>query len=117
AWLAEYHDGLWKQLRGYPDIARHLLEHPSTPAGAAIRQCTVEVLRRDGFDERTALLATSTFHTHLLGRLAVHALPVHEQRSDEPSWSAHGLTADEYATFGLETVLIGLRARAPKKRA
>ena len=73
-WLGAYHDALWKQLRRYPGVAHYLLEHPSTPAGAAVRRVTVEVFIEAGFDDRTALLATSTFHTLLLGRLAVHAL-------------------------------------------
>src|SRR3954447_23712428 len=96
-WLGAYHDSLWKQLRGYPGVAHYLLEHPSAPAGAAVRRVTVEVFLKAGFDHRTALLATSTFHTLLLGRLAVHALGRDGQREDEPSWRAHHLTADDYS--------------------
>lgn len=114
AWLTAYHDALWKQLRGYPGVARHLLEHPSTPAGAAIRRRTVDVLLAGGFDDRTALLAASTFHTHLLGRLAIQALPTVAHRDDEPEWRAHGLTADDYAAHGLATLIAGLRAEPPR---
>lgn len=45
-WLIEYHDALWKRLHGYPGLARHLLEHPSTPAGAAIRHRDRRTARR-----------------------------------------------------------------------
>ena len=110
AWLTEYHDALWKQLRSYPGVARFLLDHPSTPAGAAVRRETVDVLRAAGFSGRDALLASSTFHTHLLGRLAIEVLPAGEQRADEPDWRAHGLDADAYVRHGLETVIAGLRA-------
>jgi AcrR family transcriptional regulator len=110
-WLAAYHDALWKQLHGFPGVARHLLEHPSTPAGAAIRRLTVDVLVAGGFDDRTALLAASTFHTHLLGRLAIQALPPEEHREDEPAWRAHGLTAEDYAAHGVATLIAGLRAQ------
>lgn len=109
AWLSAYHDGLWKHLHSHPGVARHLLELPSTPAGAAIRRTTVDVLVAGGFDERTALLAASTFHTHLLGRLAVTATAADELRDDEPTWRAHGLTAEDYAAHGLATVIAGLR--------
>jgi len=90
-------------------VARHLLDQPSIPAGAAIRRRTVEVLVASGFSERDALLASSTFHTHLLGRLAIEAGSTRNARADEPDWRAHGLTADDYVRHGLETILAGLR--------
>jgi len=115
-WLIAYHDGLWAQLRGRRSVARHLLEHPSVPAGAAIRRRTVEVLVRDGFDGPTALLAASTFHTHLLGRLAVAALPPGAARADEPAWRNGGLTGEDFARFGVLTIVSGLRAlRTPPR--
>ena len=109
-WLLEYHDALWKQLRGYRGLARHLLEHPSTPAGAAIRRATVELLVDRGFTERDALLAASTFHTHLLGRLAVEASADQTSGDEEPSWRSHGLSAGDYAAHGVQTIIEGLRA-------
>ncbi|HUF99223.1 MAG TPA: TetR/AcrR family transcriptional regulator [Ilumatobacter sp.] len=116
-WLATYHDALWKQLRGFAGVARHLLDQPSNPAGAAIRRQTVGVLLASGFGERDALLAASTFHTHLLGRLAIEADSTRDTRADEPDWRAHGLTADDYVRHGLETILAGLRiAGAPTNR-
>ena len=109
-WLRTYHDALWKQLHGFPGVARQLLDQPSIPAGAAIRRRTVEVLVDAGFGERDALLASSTFHTHLLGRLAIEADSTHSARPDEPDWAAHGLTAGDYVKHGLETIVAGLRA-------
>jgi AcrR family transcriptional regulator len=109
-WLIEYHDALWKQLHGYPGLARHLLEHPSTPAGAAIRRATVELLVDRDFTERDALLVTSTFHTHLLGRLAVEASADRTSGDEEPSWRSHGLSAGDYAAHGVQTIIEGLRA-------
>ena len=116
-WLTEYHDALWKHLHQYPGVARQLLEHPSTPAGAAIRRATVEMLIARGFDERSALLASSTFHTYLLGRLAIEALPAEINRNHEPSWRALGLSAEDYSRHGLETIIGGLRARHPEPGA
>lgn len=112
AWLISYHDGLWKQMRRYSGVARFLLEHPSTPAGAAIRRRTIDVLVANGFDRRDALLAASTFHTHLLGRLAIQALSANEDgRPDEPDWRSHGLSADDYVRHGLAIVIAGLRSQ------
>ena len=110
-WLTEYHDALWKRLHGYPGLARHLLEHPDTPAGAAIRRATVGVLTAQGFTERDALLASSTFHTHLLGRLAITAIPAATAGTGEPSWRSHGLSAADYSAHGVRTVIEGLRAQ------
>jgi len=110
AWLAEYHDGLWARLHAYRGVARHLLEHPSTPAGAAIRRTTVEMLVGSGFAEREALLAAATFHTYLLGRLAVDAFPEEIARAHEPSWRSHDLHAADYTAHGLHVVIAGLRA-------
>lgn len=112
-WLAGYHDALGRHVPAYPGVAQYLLDHPSTPAGAAIRRRTVEVLEAGGFDRRTALLAASTFHTHLLGRLAVGVLPPAEQRDDEPVWQDVGLTAEDYAAFGLQVLLAGIGAQRP----
>jgi AcrR family transcriptional regulator len=109
-WLADYHDALGKRIAAFPGVAQHLLENPSIPAGASIRRRTVEVLLGGGFDRRTALLASSTFHTYLLGRLAVRVLTTKEQRLDEPAWHDLGLTGQEYADFGLRTLLAGLEA-------
>ena len=110
AWMAAYHDALWDHVHRYPDVGRFLLEHPSTPAGAEIRRRTVSVLIRDGFTERDALLASSTFHTHLLGRLAISTRFAQRQRDDEPPWGAHGLSVDDYRRHGLDTIVAGLRA-------
>jgi hypothetical protein len=115
-WLLRYHDELWARLRAHPGVARHLLEHPSVASGASLRRHTVEMLVGAGFDERTALLGASTFHTHLLGRLAIEALGPHTDRDDEPSWREHGLTGDDYVRFGLTTVLTGLRAQLVTSR-
>jgi hypothetical protein len=109
-WLLEYHDALWKRLHGYRGLARHLLEHPDTPAGAAVRRTTVDVLVDRGFTERDALLASSTFHTHLLGRLAVEAIPATANGVGEPSWRSHGLSAADYTAHGVQTIVAGLRA-------
>lgn len=108
-WLVEYHDGLWQRLHGHRGLARRLLEHPSTPAGAAIRRTTVELLVARGFSERDALLAAATFHTYLLGRLAVDAFPEEIAREHEPTWRAHGLQAADYTAHGLQVVIAGLR--------
>jgi AcrR family transcriptional regulator len=113
AWLTSYHDALWRRLRGYTGVALYLLEHPSTPAGAAIRRRTVDILVAAGFSDRDALLASSTFHTHLLGRLAIEALSTDDIRADEPAWRSHGLSADDYVRHGLATIIAGLRVSAP----
>lgn len=109
-WLVEFHDELWKRLHGYPGMARHLLDHPDTPAGAAIRRATVDLLVDRGFGDRDALLASSTFHTHLLGRLAIEAIPATTGGDGEPSWRSHGLSAADYTAHGVRTVIEGLRA-------
>jgi TetR/AcrR family tetracycline transcriptional repressor len=114
-WLTAYHDALWKQLHGLGGVARYLLDRPSIPAGAAIRRRTVDVLVASGFSERDALLASSTFHTHLLGRLAIEAGSTRNARADEPDWRAHGLTADDYVHHGLETILAGLRVVSTRR--
>ncbi|MDO8361663.1 MAG: helix-turn-helix domain-containing protein [Actinomycetota bacterium] len=109
-WLIAYHDGLWNRLQAHRGMARHLLEHPSTPAGAAIRNTTVDMLVASGFTERDALLAAATFHTYLLGRLAVDAFPDEIARPHEPSWRSHGLGAADYTAHGLKVVIAGLHA-------
>lgn len=117
-WLTAYHDALWKQLHAFAGLARHLLDDPSIPAGAAIRRRTVDVLIASGFSERDAMLASSTFHTHLLGRLAIEAGSTRNARADEPDWGVSGLTADDYVRHGLRTILAGLgvvSARAIKR--
>ena len=108
-WLGEYHDALWKRLRGYPGVARYLLEHPSHPGRCGDSPRHRDVFVEGGFNDRDALLATSTFHTHLLGRLAVEALPQRDGGDDEPSWRSQGLTASDYTTHGLRTIIEGLR--------
>jgi len=109
-WLIDYHDGLWHRLHAYRGLARHLLQHPSTPAGAAIRRTTVDMLTARGFAARDALLVAATFHTFLLGRLAVDALPDEVARPHEPSWRSQGLQASDYTAHGLQVVIGGLRA-------
>lgn len=109
-WLMAYHDGLWNRLHSYRGLARHLLQHPSTPAGAAIRRTTVQMLTSRGFAEREALLVAATFHTYLLGRLAVDAYPDEVARPHEPSWRSHGLQAGDYTAHGLRVIIGGLRA-------
>jgi hypothetical protein len=91
-------------------VARHLLEHPDTPAGAAIRRATVDLLVDRGFGLRDALLASSTFHTHLLGRLAIEAMPATTSGDGEPPWRSNGLSAADYTAHGVRTVIEGLRA-------
>lgn len=108
-WLTEYHANLWKELHRHRGLARFLLLHPTTPAGVEIRRTTVEMLVASGFGERDALLATSTFHTHLLGRLAVDALSTGSDRPPDMPWRSHGLTAFDYTAHGLATILAGLR--------
>jgi AcrR family transcriptional regulator len=114
-WLATYHKRLRRHLALYPGVAAHLLAQPSTPAAAAIRRQTVDVLVGAGFDERNALLAAATFHTHLFGRLAVESQLRGGSRPDEPDWRAHGLTGKDYVEFGLETLIAGLRAQLSRK--
>lgn len=108
-WLRRYHAALWDQLRHHPGVGELLLVNPTTAAGAAIRRATVDMFLRNGFSEREALLATSTFHTHLLGRLAIDARTDHAQ-SAEPHWSSQGLHRRDYVDHGLDTVLAGLAA-------
>ena len=110
AWMTAYHDALWSHVNMFHGVARFLLEHPSTPAGADIRRRTVDLLVRSGFTEREALLASSTFHTHLLGRLALSTQVGHDRRGHEPRWNAHGLGAADYERHGLETIVAGLRS-------
>lgn len=110
-WLTSYHNALWKQLNGYGGIARYLLEHPYIAAGAAIRRRTVDILVAAGFSGRDALLASSTFHTHLLGRLAIEAVSTSDGRAGEPDWRAYGLSADDYVRHGLSTIINGLRVQ------
>ena len=70
----------------------------------------ISLLVRSGFTEREALLASSTFHTHLLGRLALSTQVGHDRRGHEPRWNAHGLGAADYERHGLETIVAGLRS-------
>lgn len=114
-WFAAFQESLEKHLPVHRGVARYLLEHPSTPAGAAVRSRTVEVLVGQGFDEPTALLAASTFHTHLLGRLAVTVV-AGEQRADEPAWRQFGLSASDYAQFGLDVLIAGIQAQATSQQ-
>jgi AcrR family transcriptional regulator len=107
-WLRRYHDSLWAELRAHRGVASHLLDHTAMPSGAAIRRQTVDMFLAHGFDHRDALLASSTFHTHLLGRLVVDSQPERTIASGDPSWSDDGLTAKDYARHGLETIIAGL---------
>ena len=109
-WLIEYHDGLWKRLHGYPGLARHLLEHPAHPPARPSGAPPSTLLVDRGFTERDALLASSTFHTHLLGRLAVEAITGERPAAtSEPSWRSHGLSAADYTAHGVQTIIEGLR--------
>lgn len=108
-WLRRYHAALWDQLRRHPGVGELLLVNPTTTAGAAIRRATVDMFLRNGFSEREALLATSTFHTHLLGRLSIDVRPDRTQAA-EPYWSSQGLHRRDYVDHGLDTVLAGLAA-------
>jgi AcrR family transcriptional regulator len=107
-WLRRYHRALWIELRRHRGVAAHLLGRTSTPAGAAIRRQTVEMFATAGFAHRDALLAASTFHTHLLGRMVVDADPERTIGVGDPAWSEDGLTAEAYAEHGLATVIAGL---------
>lgn len=105
----------------YPGLGPFLLanEVPS-PNSGRLMASAIAMLRESGFSERDALVAFTTVHNWLLGRLHVEAALSHSQlqRLDRRRGAAkvpavRGVTAisrREYFDYGLEVVINGLRA-------
>jgi AcrR family transcriptional regulator len=116
---------VWELLSSCPGLSRIVLERPPIKASRRIAQHLFSLLRAAGFDERTTMLGLITFQTYLAGVLAVQAAT---QRQVRPGAKRRRPLAPddrrllerfaqipprEFMTFGLESVITGIRTHQP----
>jgi AcrR family transcriptional regulator len=128
--MRAYALAIWKLLSTYPGLSQAILARTPVVATQRLSSYGLSVLRIAGFDQRTALLCLSTFHTYLLGVLTVQA-SMHRRRSRKSkskrprirSPEQHQLaeqlaqlSAHEWMDSGLETMLTGIRRQLEDKK-
>jgi hypothetical protein len=115
AQLRSYLRGLLDAQREYPGLAAFALDRPLSPAGRAAVAQRIAMLRRAGFDERTAVLVSATFHTYSFGVIGLESR-FRGRRRSRGSAVAADVDARELNDFGLEALIDGFRARLRKSR-
>ena len=97
---------LWESLAQYPGLGAYLIERPNinvTPQGVALG---VRFFEEAGFPPEQARLAWSFALTYIHGRISVDAHLAHRPEATR----IEGLRARDYVRFGVEGVILGLRA-------
>jgi AcrR family transcriptional regulator len=117
--LAELARGMRARLNAFPGVGAYLLgSDVVTPGADRLYTRAIQMLVEAGFDPRDATLAFTALHNLLLGRLIVEtALRGPKRQRLEQEWQGRQtpphvvLPADDFFEYGLEALLIGLRAR------
>jgi TetR/AcrR family transcriptional regulator, tetracycline repressor protein len=97
---------IWEGLAQYPGLGAYLIELPNinvTPQGLALG---IRFFEDAGFPPVQARLAWSFALTYIHGRISVDAHLGHKPEAPR----LEGLRAHDYVTFGVEGVILGLRA-------
>ncbi|WP_230304397.1 MULTISPECIES: TetR/AcrR family transcriptional regulator [unclassified Rhodococcus (in: high G+C Gram-positive bacteria)] len=109
-------DGIDSQLRRNPGIAGLLLQR-MLHADRRLLDAFMSILLSAGLREPQVLLSYAMIHTYLFGRYQVATADVPHDTADLPPALAQvtphlaGLHGADYYTFGIETLIDGLRAR------
>ena len=110
-------DRIDAELRGHPGLGDVLLEG-LLGAQRGLLDAIMELLLEAGFGERDVLMAYATVHTYLYGRHKVtmmtpEPVPGVEQPPSIARTSAYldSLSGRDYYSFGVETIIEGLRAQ------
>ncbi len=107
----------WETMSRYPGVAAFLLDRPLAPGAWASMHRQTQLMMDAGFDEHEAFLAYATYHTYLVGRLALEARIRGKRRlvttddSTSSARAANRIPAREFVTYGIETVLEGIEVR------
>ncbi|WP_307854570.1 TetR/AcrR family transcriptional regulator [Rhodococcus sp. B50] len=109
-------DGIDSQLRRNPGIAGFLLQR-MLHSDRRLVDAFMAILLSAGLREPQVLLSYAMIHTYLFGRYQVALAEVPRDTTDLPPALAQvmphltGLRGADYYTFGIETLIDGLRAR------
>ena len=105
--LRRYLISIWEAVAPYPGLAAYMVNLPTMGASPASHASGTSLLEDAGFSPREAQLGWSFALTFIHGRLSIDA------RIDRDAARAAGLAeirAREHALFGIEAVILGLRA-------
>jgi TetR/AcrR family transcriptional regulator, tetracycline repressor protein len=121
--LREVVAGIDAKLREHPGIAEILLQRMLS-TDRRLMNGVIEILLSAGFVGSEVFLAYAMIHTYLFGRYQVvlHADEVYEEEHDDLEDTLARLTPHlatlrgrDFFTFGLDTIIAGLRARLDAK--
>lgn len=115
----------WELLSSCPGLSRIVLERPPIKASRRLNRHMIAVLRSAGFDERTTMLGLLSFQTYLAGVLAIQAAMQRKPRAVAARRRQLApedrrllelfveIQPREFMTFGLDSVLAGIRTLQP----
>lgn len=121
--LREVVAGIDAKLREHPGIAEILLQRMLS-TDRRLMNGIIEILLSAGFEGSEVFLSYAMIHTYLFGRYQVvlHADEVYEEDQDDLEDTLARLTPHlaklrgrDFFTFGLDTIIAGLRARLDAK--
>src|SRR5262249_20760943 len=98
--------GLWENSTRYPGLGAYLINQPDLGVSRARLEAGVRFFEDLGLPPKQARLAWSFTMTYIHGRISVDAHLAH--RPEAPRLP--GLRARDYAEFGVDTIIVGLRA-------
>jgi len=114
--LRELIGSIDEQLRAHPGIGEILLERMLS-TDRRILNAAMDILVDAGFDDADVLMAYATVHTYLFGRYQlVTAQPTATEQDAEDTVARlvtklPALSGRDFFTFGVDTLIAGLRAR------
>jgi hypothetical protein len=97
---------LWENSTKYPGLGAYLINQPDLGVTPRQLESDVHFFEEIGFTPKRAGLAWSFALTYIHGRISVDAHLAH--RPEAPRRT--GLRARDYVDFGIDSVIIGLRA-------
>lgn len=108
-------DGIDAELRAHPGLGDVLLAEILS-AQRTLLDAVMELLFEAGFDAQDVILAYAALYTYLFGRHKVTLVTpdAYPGEPPAPAWMAPhlaALTGRDFYTFGVETMIEGLRAR------
>jgi TetR/AcrR family transcriptional regulator, tetracycline repressor protein len=119
--LRELITSIDEQLRAHPAIGEILLDRMLS-TDRRILNAALDILLDAGFDDADVLMAYATVHTYLFGRYKlVSARPTQAEPDDARDTVARlvpqlpALSGRDFFTFGVETLIAGLRDRLRRR--
>jgi AcrR family transcriptional regulator len=103
---------LWENSTRYPGLGAYLINQPDLAVTPEQLKSGIRFFEDVGFTPKGARLAWSFAMTYIHGRISVDAHLAH--RPEAPRMS--GLRARDYAEFGVEAVIAGLRRMLDSER-